>query len=105
MAAIKGHKKAGGREKGTLNRQTAELRQFISGIIYENMPKIRADIEALEPERRIAIFEKLLSYVLPKPQAAEFPTEAGLMTVRSGNSSWVISASEDDLENIPSMYV
>ena len=90
MAAKKGHVKSGGRVAGTLNHQTSELRSFVSEIIYNNMQKIQADIEGLEPDKRIALFEKLLHFVLPKPQAAEFPIESGLVRYSCGTKTWVI---------------
>jgi len=96
MSRKKGTKKTGGREKGALNKQTAEIRQFVSEIVFENMNTIKTDISKLEADKRLIVLEKLLSYVLPKPQAAEFPIENGLCRVRCGSQSWVIANSEEN---------
>ena len=85
-----------GRPKGTLNKQTAELRQIISEIVFDNTVTIKTDIKKLEPEKRLILFEKLLSYVLPKPQSAEFPIEEGLVRARYGNQSWIMQETDED---------
>ena len=87
----KGSPKTGGREKGTLNKQTAELRAFVSEIIYSNMEQVKKDIVKVEPEKRLALFEKLLSYVLPKPQGASFPLEDGLTRMIVGKKEYIHS--------------
>ena len=97
MSREKGTQKTGGREKGTLNKQTAELRNFVSEIIFSNMDKIKSDFEELEPEKRLMLFEKLLNYVLPKPQPADFPIESGLQRVHYGNKSFIITANNNDV--------
>lgn len=104
MSREKGTPKTGGRQAGTLNKQTAELRQFVGEIIYDNMPKIKADIETIEPEKRLALFEKLLSYVLPKPQSSMFPIEDGLMRVSSGSQSWVIP-DDNEADALPTVII
>ena len=96
MGRNKGAKKTGGRTPGTLNHQTSELRSFVSEIIYDNMSTIKSDIEGLEPDKRIALFEKLLHFVLPKPQAAEFPIESGLMRCSCGSKTWVIPSNNNN---------
>jgi len=87
----KGSPKTGGREKGTLNKQTAELRAFVSEIIYSNMEQVKKDIVKVEPEKRLALFEKLLSYVLPKPQGTSFPLEDGLTRLHVGNKTYTVN--------------
>ena len=60
----------GGRPKGTPNRITAELREWISQFIDQNKEQIQADWITLEPKDRIVLFEKLLKYALPTLQAS-----------------------------------
>ena len=66
MSRTKGTEKTGGRSKGTPNKITGTLKEFISEIIDENRERIREDLEALEPKDRLQILEKLMQYVLPK---------------------------------------
>lgn len=55
-----------GRPKGTPNKFTKELRDFIADIVDENREQIAEDLKALEPKDRLSILEKLMQYVLPK---------------------------------------
>lgn len=55
-----------GRPKGTPNKVTADLRTWINDILNDNRLQIENDLKCLEPYQRIAVFEKLLQYALPK---------------------------------------
>ena len=71
MARKKGQLKTGGRAKGTPNKVTADLREWISDLLNNNKSVFETDLEKLEPQQRVAIFEKLLSYAIPKMQSVE----------------------------------
>lgn len=58
-----------GRSPGVPNRTTKEIREFISGIISDNMERIQADLDSLEPKERLAMIEKLMQYCVPKMQS------------------------------------
>ena len=64
-----------GRTPGTPNRITAELRQRISDFLTANWTQFEKDFKGLEPEKRIAMYEKLLQYSLPKPQHEQIVEE------------------------------
>lgn len=96
MARIKGTPKTGGRVKGSLNKQTAELRSFVAELIEYSQDKIKDDIDKLDAGQRLMYFEKLLQYVLPKPKPADFPLEAGLTHVIHGSTAYVITTEERD---------
>lgn len=66
MTAQKGHKKAGGRQRGTPNKTTAKIKACIVKIVSENVEQIKADLEQLQPKDRLTIIEKLLAYCIPK---------------------------------------
>lgn len=57
-----------GRPKGTPNKVTTELRQWISELLDENREQFKTDLLAVEPDKRLAVLEKLMQYVLPKAQ-------------------------------------
>lgn len=78
MARFK--KGEGGRPKGTPNKITADLRDWLSNFIDENKNQILHDWKALEAKDRIAYFEKLLKYVLPTLQATTVTTEYDRLT-------------------------
>ena len=61
-------KKHGGREKGTPNKLTKELRNVLKDIIYNELETLDEKLEELEPKERIELIIKLLPYTLPKLQ-------------------------------------
>ena len=65
MANTTGNK-YGGRQKGTPNRMTKELRTLLKDILYQELEQVRERLELLEPKERIEILIKLMPYVLPK---------------------------------------
>lgn len=64
--------KTGGRKKGTPNKVTATTRDSLAKFLhhYEDS-KLAKDFDSLEPKDRIVLFEKLLSYVMPKVSSAD----------------------------------
>jgi len=71
MAAQPGHKKVGGRAKGTPNKLSLDIREYIKMIIDNNIKKAQADLDSLEPKDRLIILEKLLQYVIPRKKEEE----------------------------------
>ena len=65
----KGSIKTGGRTKGTPNKITADHRTFIDSLLTNKRDLFIKDLEQLESHQRVSIYEKLLTYVLPKQQA------------------------------------
>lgn len=57
-----------GRPKGAKNKLNSELRERISDFLNNNWENIESDFQQLEPEKKIAFFEKLLQYSVPKLQ-------------------------------------
>ena len=77
-----GHKKSGGRKKGTPNKTTALNQQTITSLIseYHASGQFASDFKELQPRERIDVMTKLLSYVLPKPQAVAVDINANKNT-------------------------
>lgn len=61
--------KTGGRTRGTPNKVTATLKEFITDIIDKNRKQMQKDLQELEPKERLQILERLMQYVIPKQQA------------------------------------
>ena len=59
-------KKFGGRNLGTQNKVTKELKGLINDFLNDEWESIKKDFKALPPFQRILYFEKLLSYCIPK---------------------------------------
>jgi uncharacterized protein (UPF0305 family) len=66
MAAKKGHSKSGGRGKGTPNKVTQSMREWVQTLIDNNRERLERDFEALEPKERWLLIEKLMQYIIPK---------------------------------------
>ncbi len=66
----KGHtNNPNGRPKGTPNKITQDMRQWLAAVIDDNREQIVEDLQALEPRDRLMILERLMQYVIPKQQA------------------------------------
>ncbi len=69
MSRIKGSPKTGGRQKGTPNKTTADVRHFLQRLIDDNRQTIEKDLKRLDPKDRLLVLEKFMSYIIPKQQA------------------------------------
>jgi len=58
--------KHGGRQKGTPNRLTKELRTVLKDVIYNELENIEDRLDQLEAKQRIELMIKLMPYVFPK---------------------------------------
>ena len=61
-------KKFGGREKGTPNKLTAELRSALKDVLYDEIEQIPHRLDELEAKDRLELLVKLMPYVFPKVQ-------------------------------------
>lgn len=62
-----------GRAPGTKNKSTVKTYDIIVNLLdeYQTSGKMSQDFNDLEPDKRIAIAERLMGYVLPKKQAVQ----------------------------------
>jgi len=67
-------KKTGGREPGTPNKLTQQLRDILKGIIAKELQTLPETIEKMEPDKKTEIILKLLPYVLPKIEPVSMKT-------------------------------
>ena len=68
----------GGRAKGTPNKVSAELKDWLASILHNGRERFESDIESLDASERVRVYMSLLNYVLPKQQSmtAEAVAEA-----------------------------
>ena len=59
-------KKFGGREKGTPNVLTKEVRAVLKAVVFEEVALIQDHLKELDPKIRLQILIRLLPYVCPK---------------------------------------
>jgi len=58
--------KTGGREQGTPNKLTKELRTILKNILAKELETLPEHLEKLETKDRLELVIKLIPYVLPK---------------------------------------
>ena len=56
----------GGRQKGTPNKLTKELRSLLKDILYDELVNIEDRLNDLETKERIELVIKLMPFVFPK---------------------------------------
>lgn len=65
-------KKFGGREAGTPNRLTKELRIALKNILHQEIEMLPNHFNKLEPKDRIEFLVKLLPFALPKVEPESY---------------------------------
>ena len=70
-----GKGRIGGRAKGTPNKVTASLKEFIKNLIDNNRSQIIADMKELEPYPRLLFIERLIGYVLPRQSSVDIQSQ------------------------------
>lgn len=94
----KGTPKTGGRKKGTPNKTTLEMKNWVSTVLEKNKVKFEKDLKNVDPEKRLAIIEKLLQYVIPKQQSISI--EAQIQAEYSELEKLLKKAPEDVIDTI-----
>jgi len=97
MSRTKGSEKTGGREKGTPNRVTTDLRIFINDLLNNNRQQLIKDMKKLEPQQRVGFYEKLLGYVIPKMSSIDAAVELNNLT--DAQLDAIISGISKQIEN------
>ncbi|MBI3141463.1 MAG: hypothetical protein HYZ16_01405 [Bacteroidetes bacterium] len=64
--------KTGGRQIGTPNRVTKELRVALKDALYNELENLGGYLAGLEPRDRLEIIVKLLPYALPKVEQVDY---------------------------------
>ena len=77
MANTTGNK-YGGREKGTPNRITKELRSLLKDVMYDEIGALQERLDALNPKERVELLIKLMPYALPKVTSISHTTNEPL---------------------------
>ncbi|MDG5800044.1 hypothetical protein QA597_06700 [Marinilabiliaceae bacterium ANBcel2] len=69
--------KTGGREQGTPNRLTKELRAMLKNILAKEIEKIPDVLDKLEPKDKMEMIIKLLPFTLPKVEPENYAIGEG----------------------------
>jgi len=68
-------KRIGGRQKGTPNKTTAEIRAKYQSLIESCIDGLKSDLQSLEPKERIKAVIELSKFVIPTMKATELFSE------------------------------
>lgn len=82
MSFRKGHKKAGGRTKGTPNQITRPIKELIHNFCSDNWNKFLIETNNLTGIEYTKTYLSLLEYSLPKLARAEIITEENFLESR-----------------------
>jgi hypothetical protein len=66
--------KTGGREQGTPNRLTKELRKILKNILSDELENLPKQLDKLEPKDRLELIVKLMPYAMPKVETVRMDT-------------------------------
>ena len=75
MKFEKGHKKVGGKQSGTPNKATKDIKEAYRQLIERNLDNLTGWLETIaakDPEKAIRILNDLSEYVIPKLAREEF---------------------------------
>ena len=64
-----GRGRLGGRAKGTPNKATSTVKEWLTQLVDANRKQIEKDLKGMEPGERVKLFALLLNYIVPKQQA------------------------------------
>ena len=78
--ANKTGKKFGGREAGTPNKLTKELRAALKNILHQEIELLPDHFNKLEPKDRLEFLVKLLPFALPKVEPESYQIGEGGLT-------------------------
>lgn len=65
MPFEKGHNKTGGRQKGTPNVMTSQLREIVKEIVQGELDQLREELPNMNSTERRQLLKWLLPYALP----------------------------------------
>lgn len=114
MGRAKGTPKTGGRQKGTPNRNTAVIKDCITGVLSDYMqgtpakkgqqdaadymPTLQDDLRNMLPAERVRAVAQLAGYVIPKQQAISVEEQTQIEA--DALTQWLETAPDDAINAI-----
>ena len=77
MAFKKGHKLATGRPKGSENKETKKIREFLADLVDDGRDKLITELNKLEGVQYIQAYTNFLEYCTPKLNRTDVKVEGG----------------------------
>lgn len=75
-----GRGRLGGRAKGTPNKATQSLRNWVRLFVTRNTKQAQRDLDALDPKDRLIMLEKFMRYTIPQQQAVAAAVDLNALT-------------------------
>lgn len=72
---FKGTINLNGRPKGSVNKSTAEIRDYFKLLVEGNLTRLQSDLDSLKPTERIRFLIDLAKFVIPTLKAVEMQGE------------------------------
>lgn len=93
-----GRGRLGGRAKGTPNKSTSDLKNWLSGVLNDNRNQFEKDLKSLLPEERIKVLSGLFNYVIPKQQSLS--VEEQINSETEALTRWLETAPQEAIDGI-----
>lgn len=90
MAFEPGHKKTGGRKKGTPNKKSQHLKCQLESLKFDPVMKLVEVIPGLPPDKQATILVQLLLFLYPRRKAVE-------ESENSANNATLIFVDKEDM--------
>lgn len=74
--------KTGGREQGTPNKVTRDVREVLKSIVEDELKSLPEKLKELDSKDRLEIVVKLLPYVVPRLEAADISLTQNIPAAR-----------------------
>lgn len=88
----------GGRQKGTPNKASQDLKNWLSRVLNDNRAMFERDLTELLPEERVRVIAGLLNYIIPKQQALS--VEEQISNETEALSRWFAEAPQEAIDGI-----
>lgn len=107
MPRKKGTPKTGGRQKGTQNKTTSAVKNYITQVLSDYMqpeqndgeqPTLSADLRGMLPVDRVRAMTQLAGYVIPKQQALSVAEQTQVEA--EALTQWLETAPDDAINAI-----
>ena len=93
-----GRGRLGGRAKGTPNKTTSTVKEWLTALVDSNRKQIEKDLKGMEPGERVKLFALLLNSIVPKQQAVS--VEASIQAEYAEMSKLLQNAPDEVIDKI-----
>ncbi len=104
-----GRGRLGGRTKGTPDKITTDLKQWINHLLLSNTGRFEECLDALSASEYVQVYLRLINYIVPKQRPAEeqppSPVDAFLVRVNAPTIEEDLLALADDTNNSTRLIV